>query len=260
MKLSICIPTYKRAELVESLVRSILQQAGEYEICVHVDGLVDDSLAKLESIRTKDKRLVISYDENRGRAHALKNSIKMARGRFIMIFDDDDYLYPEGLRQILDDCDKVMSVSSCGFIYHFEDNKGELIGGFFDVSTANFLSLRADYGIHGDKKEVVLANLLKDAVDANSHECRRIPTSLYWGYIAQRYDVECSNVVVGKKTYLAGGLTDGIKKIKKDNPQPLYCLYKIRMHSYFKFRYRSIGYFCKSLAGMIYYRFLSYVK
>ena len=98
--LSICIPTFNRRERVVSLVQSVLETPGQVEVCVHVDGSEDDTIEQLA--RISDSRLVLSASPNRGRASAIATAIAASRGRFVMLFDDDDTLYRKGLEQILD--------------------------------------------------------------------------------------------------------------------------------------------------------------
>lgn len=244
--LSLCIPTFNRAEQIEALVVGLLQVQGDFEVCVHDDGSDDDTYARLSAL--SDARLRISTGPNGGRAQALNSAVGMSRGRYVMIFDDDDFLYPEGLLSVLADCATPLPDGCAGYIYHLEDESGCRIGADFPVERSNLVALRADCGIMGDKKEVVLRSVLVPAMQVSGRP-RRVPTSLYWTRISMSYDVVCRNITIGRKTYLAGGMSDRISVLKAANPWPMYLLARERLNAFAAGRYRSVGFLLRSLAA-----------
>lgn len=173
-----------------------------------------------------------------------------------MIFDDDDELYTAGLKAILTDCARQLPDNVAGFIYHLDDQDRRRIGDPFPVPRSNFLELRADYGIKGDKKEVVLASALKDVIYHN-RLFRRSPTSIMWSRIAIKFDVLCRNVVIGRKFYLPGGMSKNIRRLKRENSLPMAVLYASQLFGFFQGRYRSPGFLIKAAGGFIYYGSLS---
>lgn len=248
--LSICIPTYNRAELVATLVRRLLANPGPFEICVHVDGSTDDTLQRLSLIG--DRRLRVSSSENRGRAGALVAAVSAASGLFCMFFDDDDYLNVRGLACLLRDCAEPLPEGCVGRIYHLADESGVRVGSAFPVGRSNLIALRADYRVTGDKKEVVLTKPLRAAMRADRAH-RRVPTSLYWARLALTHDVLCVNEVIGTKTYLAGGMSDSIKRLKRQNARPMASLYTTQVSAFFKRRFRSWRFALRSAFAMILY-------
>ena len=253
--LSICIPTYSRRNNIVRLVNFILEKLDSVEICIHIDGSKDGTLEALSEI--DDPRLKVTFAENAGRAKALASAINNATGKFIMIYDDDDWLLDGTLEMIVEDCQAIQDEKIAGIIYLMENDKKEVIGDSFPLAQSNFMAIRADLKVKGDKKEVVRAELLKNAVAKNRFSARRIPTSLYWSKIAMTHDVLCKNVVVGGKKYLEGGMTAQISKLKKDNAAPMAQLHAARIKGFLKGRYRSINYFLKSILAWFYYSTLS---
>lgn len=245
--LSICIPTFNRADRVFRLVSGLLALPGDFEVCVHDDGSSDDTYARLSEIG--DPRLHLSRSSNEGRAQALRLAIGCASGRFAMFQDDDDLLYPEGLAAVLADCAAPLPEGCAGSVYHLEDERGKRIGGDFPVARSNLLALRADRGVTGDKREVVLRSLLLAAMDVPGRP-RRVPTSLYWTRLAHGHDILCRNVTIGRKSYLAGGMSDRIAALKAANPRPMYLLARARVAAFAAGRYRSPGFLLRSLAGV----------
>ncbi|CAK8583857.1 hypothetical protein BMEGG_06115 [Priestia megaterium] len=99
-KVSIVIPTYKRADkIVRALDSCIRQDYGNIEIII-----VDDNGNNSE-FRNKTKSLVtpyiekygvryIEHTENKGGAEARNTGIKAAKGFFVSFLDDDDEILP----------------------------------------------------------------------------------------------------------------------------------------------------------------------
>lgn len=256
--LSFCIPTFNRAELVARLVDDLLSLPGSFEICVHVDGSTDDTLEKLRA--TSNSRLIVSSAENRGRGQALRSAVQMARGKFAILFDDDDSLSPAGLAKILSDCGEDLPEGCTGYIYQLETLDGQLVGTRFPVERANLISLRADHNVTGDKKEVVSTEMLQEEMAKISGAYQRIPTSLYWARLALRGDILCCNEPIGTKNYLSGGMSDTITRLKRDNAWPIVMLELTIIQAYFKRRFRSRQYFARALAAAVYYAFYAFIS
>lgn len=249
--LSICIATYNRCDRVLKLVRDLLAVPGAFEVCVHVDGSTDGTVEALATV--SDARLSVTHAENVGKGGALLAAIRNAKGKFIMPYDDDDSLYAEGLRTVLGDCSKPLADGVVGFIYHLEDAAGVRVGTSFPVERSNFLALRADHGVTGDKKEVVDAAALQEVLYDSRGKFRRVSSSLYWARLALRYDVCCRDLVIGQKVYLPGGITANIRALKRKNAFPMVLLYATHVRGFLARRYRSVRFFVKAVAGILYY-------
>jgi glycosyltransferase involved in cell wall biosynthesis len=235
--LSICVPTWNRRERVAALVRDLLAWPGDFQLCVAIDGSTDGTEQALRAL--DDPRLALTSGPNRGRAAALAAAVALARGRFIMLFDDDDSLAADGLAAVLRDCGAPLPEGCLGYIYHLADESGARLGSLFPRACANLLALRADFHVRGDKKEVVLAEALHAAMAAGPAGCRRIPTSLYWSRLALAGDMVCRNQVIGCKRYLPGGMSRGIRGLKAANAYPMLLLYLTQLRGFARRRYRS---------------------
>lgn len=249
--LSICIPSHGRRELICKLSRYLLSIHGDFELIIHLDGDVDNSAKALASI--SDSRMKVSVSANAGRAHAIMTALSVARGKYVMIYDDDDTLTEAGLREILKDCLIPLPTGVCGFIYHMSDMNGERLGSAFGVPRSNFIKLRADENVKADKKEVVLLDIVDkyNTFDIGSH--RRVPTSLLWAKIALEYDVLCREVVVGQKSYNTDGMTAHLKKLKKRDPFPMFETHRLRLQAWMRGRYRSWRFGARSAMGALLY-------
>ncbi|MEZ5511417.1 MAG: glycosyltransferase family 2 protein [Gammaproteobacteria bacterium] len=249
--LSICIPTYNRSELLSGLLSSIFSAQGNFEVCIFVDGSTDNTIDMLSQFG--DRRLKFCSSDNRGRAAALESAVKMASGRFVMIFDDDDSISPGALQKILDDCSRKLTDGCLGYIYLMSDESGNVVGSSLPEGISNFLALRADYHVTGDKKEVVLRDEMLRVLWGGGGLYRRVPTSLFWSRLAVRGDVVCRNVVVGQKTYLANGMSNTISRLKTRNAWPMVLLYVAHLQGYLLGRYFSKAFLIKAISGVFYY-------
>jgi glycosyltransferase involved in cell wall biosynthesis len=251
LELSICIPTFNRSEMVLNLVEEILSSGGDFEVCVHVDGSTDDTYQKLSAV--DDSRLHVSYGQNQGRAGSLCEAVKRANGRFCMLFDDDDKLSADGLARVLDDCKKCLPKNCIGRIYHLSKPNEQRLGASFPVAISNLIALRADHKVDGDKKEVILTQHLRKAMEIDEGSYRRVPTSLYWARLSLDFNIACENHVIGTKNYLDDGMSDRIRALKRKNSAPLILLHKARIQAFFRKRYRSISYALRSVFALIWY-------
>lgn len=92
---SVIVPTYNRALLLERAIQSVRCQTYErLEIIVVDDASKDDTAALVRSIDDARVRY-IRHDRNRGGAAARNTGIRAARGEFIAFLDDDDQWEPE---------------------------------------------------------------------------------------------------------------------------------------------------------------------
>ncbi|MDD4274563.1 MAG: glycosyltransferase [Desulfobacter postgatei] len=89
---SVIMPCYNAEQFLEESVSSVLNQTYKnLELIVVDDGSTDRSLDILKKIQTKDKRLHIIQQKNKGPAPARNKGLKNARGNFIAFLDSDDF-------------------------------------------------------------------------------------------------------------------------------------------------------------------------
>ena len=96
--LSICVPTFNREKKLVRLIDSIDILEG-IELVICDDGSSDNTKGIIENNNKKIK-IIYEYQENKGRGFALKRSIEMAEGSYVMVMDSDDYFLPNALSNI----------------------------------------------------------------------------------------------------------------------------------------------------------------
>lgn len=100
MKVSIIIPAYNGATTIRNAIGSALDQnfpKKDFEIIVVNDGSIDNTLEILKSYGRQIK--VIDQKKNRGFLKTANRGFKVARGRYLIKLDADDYFEPTILKE-----------------------------------------------------------------------------------------------------------------------------------------------------------------
>lgn len=112
-RVSVIIPTYNRAEFVQSAVTSVLNQTFvDFEVIVVDNGSTDDTKSVVECLsdeRVKYYRL----EKNNGVSPARNFGIKNSSAKFVAFLDDDDEWLPEKLAAQVDLIERSPSVVGC---------------------------------------------------------------------------------------------------------------------------------------------------
>jgi len=88
--ISIVMPTYNRAYIIDSSIKSVLAQTySDFELIIVDDGSTDDTEKVIKSFN--DKRIrYIKLEKNSGASHARNIGIENAKGEYITFHDSDD--------------------------------------------------------------------------------------------------------------------------------------------------------------------------
>lgn len=91
--ISVIVLVYNNAKYVRKCLNSILKQTYEnLEVIVINDGSTDRSIKIINQMASKDKRITVIDRENRGTYQSRLEGYKLAKGKFIMYVDSDDYI------------------------------------------------------------------------------------------------------------------------------------------------------------------------
>jgi glycosyltransferase involved in cell wall biosynthesis len=91
-KVSICIPTFNRVDLLPYAIESALQQTyQDFELIVCDDGS-QDTTSQLMSKYTDHRIKYIRHQQNIGKSNNMRSGFDAAKGEYFIKFDDDDRL------------------------------------------------------------------------------------------------------------------------------------------------------------------------
>jgi glycosyltransferase involved in cell wall biosynthesis len=100
---SVCIPTYNRAELVEEAVRSALAQTYEpLEVLVVDDASSDATVERLRAIDAGGKVRVVVNPRSLGQNGNRNRVIALSRGELVKFLDDDDRLHEDCVAKLVE--------------------------------------------------------------------------------------------------------------------------------------------------------------
>jgi glycosyltransferase involved in cell wall biosynthesis len=248
-KLAICIPTYNRSKLLDRLLKSI-PSINDIMVSICDDGSTDNTS---EIVKKHKSRISIKYfyQQNKGRATALRKSILNSKANFIMIADSDDYFEKNGIKRILRFIKKNKSTNFFVFPIKIKKNLKSSTVSLNGIPKTSYISLRSDYKIKTDLQEVINNKLLLDVMYSNPTHIKRIPTSYLWFKVSEKENclpINCFPVKV--KEYLSDGMSANLLPFKVKYPKYMVYIYKIALKSN---KYKSLLYRIKYT--ILFYRY-----
>ena len=146
---SVIVPVYNVCDFLEKCVKSIISQTyREIEILLIDDGSTDGSSEICDNFMKYDQRVFVKHINNSGVSNARNIGIELARGKYIVFVDSDDYIKVNLIEKLVAAADKNKTELVCcgieqieldGKIRKFYGTKKEkiyrqedIILGFFD--------------------------------------------------------------------------------------------------------------------------------
>lgn len=100
--ISIIVPVYNVEKYIHRCVDSILSQTyGDFELILVDDGSPDGCGAICDDYAAKDSRIRVIHKENGGLSSARNAGMEIARGKYYLFCDSDDYVSPDWCEQFL---------------------------------------------------------------------------------------------------------------------------------------------------------------
>lgn len=124
-EVSIIIPIYNVEEYIDKCINSVLIQTCEdIEVLLMVGKCKDDSLEKCIKWQKKDERIIILSRKDNSLGDARNYALKIAKGKYVVYVDADDYIDKEFINKLKEplDKDETIDVSCCGFDKFWSDD------------------------------------------------------------------------------------------------------------------------------------------
>ena len=165
MKLSILTPTYNRAnylnKLFESIVNNLIEEL-EVEWLIMDDGSTDNTYEVLDYIKEKAYNSVksnhfevkIYRQVNQGKMKAINNLMEYVTGELVMTCDSDDYFVKDAFKRINEKKDILFNENDLYALAFLKNETPEkLSGNTFDKEneTTSMFDLYFKQGITGEK-------------------------------------------------------------------------------------------------------------
>ena len=100
---SIIVPVYNTLPYLSQCIDSIIsQQFHDWECILVDDGSTDGSGGLCDEYKSKDRRITVLHQENKGVSAARNAGIKIANGKFITFVDSDDWIDKTYLMHLAD--------------------------------------------------------------------------------------------------------------------------------------------------------------
>lgn len=100
-RFSVIVPAYDAEATIEETLLSVQAQTiADWEVCVADDGSTDGTLAIVERMAQRDRRITVSTAERGGTAVAENRAAEMARGHYLVILGADDLILPAYLESM----------------------------------------------------------------------------------------------------------------------------------------------------------------
>jgi len=127
-QVSVCIPTYNRADFLISAVNSVLNQTyQDFELLICDDGSTDQT-AEVVSKWDDSRIRYIKHPQNIGRSKNMRSGFEAAQGTYFIKFDDDDRINREFLAKtvaVLDGEPRVDFVCTNHWIINHKGERDE---------------------------------------------------------------------------------------------------------------------------------------
>ncbi len=128
MSVTLCIPSYNRADIVEETLDSIVQQTRtDWEAIFVDDGSSDGSVDLIGSYVSRDPRIKLRQRdrEPKGACSCRNIAVENAAGRYVMFLDNDDLLAPFCIDQRVRVLDRDPQIDFAVFpMYLFKEKSG----------------------------------------------------------------------------------------------------------------------------------------
>lgn len=113
--ISIIIPTYNRAGIIGKTIESFISQIySDWEMLVVDDHSNDNTKEVIEQYHQRDSRIHYLLNERKKGAQGARNTgILHAKSDWVVLFDSDDYVYPNFLSTLVGAIDDKTDVVTC---------------------------------------------------------------------------------------------------------------------------------------------------
>ena len=223
MKLSILTATYNRAEFLEKLYNSIIQNLDsglEAEWLIMDDGSTDETSKVVQKFIDENK-LEIKYkvQENQGKMAAINSLMPFTTGDLIVDCDSDDYFAPNAFETIKHTFEQTKQEGLYGICFLKQNENGKIDGTSFKNETSTMFDLYFKEAATGEKGLVYYADVRKNYKHELEENEKFITEARMYHKMDEKYKIKCVNKAITIGNYQENGYTSNILKTFTESPK-----------------------------------------
>ncbi|MGC1526050.1 MAG: glycosyltransferase [Phormidesmis sp.] len=169
-KVSICVPTYNRADILPYAVNSVLTQTyPDFELLI-CDDASSDHTAEVVAQWSDPRIRYIRHPQNIKRSRNMRSGYEAAKGKYFIKFDDDDALTPTFLEKtvaVLDAHPSADFVCSDHWIINARNERDEA------ATAANSAKWGKDQLAYGEIEDLVAETFVRQSLQVGSSLFRK---------------------------------------------------------------------------------------
>ena len=123
---SIIVPVYNVERYIKRCVDSLQGQTLQnIEIILVDDGSKDNSGRLCDEFAQQNSKIHVIHKQNAGQGLARNDGLNIAKGRYVLFIDSDDFIEPDTCEKLSDRMEREQA-DLCSFGYQIETPQGEL--------------------------------------------------------------------------------------------------------------------------------------
>ena len=231
MKISVLTPTYNRANLLERLYASLVQNSNfgiEIEWLIIDDGSIIPPKEIVDRFIAENK-ITIKYfeQENKGKMEAINYLVQKATGDLVVDCDDDDYFTENAFEIIKSTYEKNINTNDCYAICFLKYNQNkENMGKQFQKEKTTMFDLYFKQGEDGEKVLVFFSEIRKKYKHELVNGEKFVTEARMYHKMDLTNNIICVNEPIMICEYQKDGYTKNIVNEFKQNPFGYYEYFK----------------------------------
>jgi len=222
MKLSILTATYNRAEFLERLYQSIIQNldyALEVEWLIMDDGSQDNTSEIIQKFIKENKvKIIYKFQKNQGKMAAINNLMPFVTGNLIIDCDSDDYFLKNAFKIIREEFENVEEQGLYAICFLKQKKDGGIDGTKFKNETSTMFDLYFKENATGEKNLVYYTKIRKSYKHQLEKNENFITEARMYHKMDEKYKIRCINKSISVGDYQENGYTSNILKTFKSSP------------------------------------------
>lgn len=229
-KISVLTPTFNRANLLEKLYKSILEN-GKYSIeiewLIMDDGSTDNTKEIVNDFQTQNTYSNIEikyfYQENQGKMVAINKLVEQVTGDYIIDCDSDDYFTNNAFKIMKEEIEKNIEEKDIyGLVFLKYDQNNNNMGNNFKNKKTTMFDLYFREGETGEKAILFKTDIRKKYKHELEHGEKFVTEARMYHKIDEKYKMICVNKPIMICEYQKKGYTKNIINQFRENPYGYY--------------------------------------